>query len=196
MLQVFFLFCKIKKYFIEYIYRAKGVYSEERVLMNFYRVKQFYWSINSKIEEKDKEFIIKHLNKDELKLFCRLSKSEQKHSIKVAYDVGNICRQQNIDSSLLIKAALLHDIGKTVKKLNVVDKSIMVMADNITRGSIKRLSKIKKVNVYYNHGKLGRNILEKYNYDKELLYLIENHHNFKIKGNKELDILRECDDKN
>lgn len=164
--------------------------------MNFYRVKQFYWSISSKVEDKDKEFINKHLNQSELKLFYKLSKSEQKHSIKVAYDVEYTCKQQNINSSLLIRAALLHDIGKTIKKLSVIDKSIIVMADNITKGSIKRLSKIEKVNVYYNHGKLGCNILEKYSYDKNLLYLIENHHNFEIKGNKELDILRECDDKN
>lgn len=164
--------------------------------MNFYRVKQFYWSINSKIEEKDREFINKHLNKNELTLFYKLSKSEQKHSVKVAYDVEKICKQKSIDSRLLIKAALLHDIGKTIRKLNIIDKSVMVIIDNITNGSVRKLSNIEKVNVYYNHGKLGSDILKQYSYDNNFLYLIENHHNFKVKGNKELEILRNCDNKN
>lgn len=164
--------------------------------MKFHRVKQFYWSINSKMEDKDRQFINEYLNKDELKLFHKLSKSEQKHSVKVAYDVKKVCKQESVDSKLLIKAALLHDIGKTFKKLNAIDKSILVMADNITKGGIKKLSRIKKVNVYYNHGKIACDILGKYDYSKELLYLIENHHNFEIQGNKELKILRECDDMN
>lgn len=164
--------------------------------MNFYRVKQFYWSISSKMGVEDEKFINQYLNNNELKLFYKLSKSEQKHSVKVAYDVKKTCERENINSQLLIKAALLHDIGKTFKKLNSIDKSILVMADNMTKGSVRKLSKIKKVNVYYNHGKIGSDILEKYGYDKELLYLIENHHNFEISGNRALEILRECDDRN
>lgn len=164
--------------------------------MDFHRIKQFYWSINSKIEDNDKRFIKKYLSREELELFNKLSKSEQKHSVKVAYDVKKICKEKRLNSNLLIKAALLHDIGKTFKKLNVIDKSLLVMANRITKGSIRKLSKIKKVNVYYNHGKIGCDILKKYGYKKELLYLIENHHNLKIEGNKELEILRECDEKN
>lgn len=164
--------------------------------MNFYRVKQFYWSISSRMELEDEKFINKYLNNDELKLFCKLSKSEQKHSVKVAYDVKKTCEQENMSSKLLVKAALLHDIGKTLRKLNSIDKSILVMADSITKGNVRKLSKIEKVNVYYNHGKIGSDILKKYEYDKELLYLIENHHNFEISGNRKLEILRECDNRN
>ena len=164
--------------------------------MNFYRVKQFYWAINSKMDKKDYNFLHNNLNEDELKLFYKLSVQEQKHSIKVAYDVEKVCKNNNLDSKLLMKAALLHDIGKTHKKLNLIDKSIIVLADNITKGSIKKFSNIKKINVYYNHGKIGRDILKNYNYDEKLLYLIENHHNHNVMGDIELEILRMCDDRN
>jgi uncharacterized domain HDIG len=164
--------------------------------MNFYRVKQFYWAINSKIDKKDLEFLHGNLNKNELKLFYKLAVHEQKHSIKVAYDVEYVCKKNNIDCKLLLKAALLHDIGKAYKKLNLIDKSIMLLADNVTKGSIKKLSNIKKVNVYYNHGKIGREILKDCSCDEKLLYLIENHHNHNLIGDIELDILRMCDDRN
>lgn len=164
--------------------------------MNFYRVKQFYWAVNSKVDKRDLEFLYNNLNEGELKLFNKLSVQEQKHSIKVAYDVEKVCKDNNLDSKLLLKAGLLHDIGKAYKKLNLIDKSIIVLADNITKGSIKRFSNIKKINVYYNHGKIARDILKNYHYDPKLLYLIENHHNHNVVGDIELDILRMCDDRN
>lgn len=164
--------------------------------MNLYRVKQFYWAINCKIDNRDLQFLNIHMNEQELSLFYRLSIQDQKHSINVAYDVEKVCKKENIESKLLLKAALLHDIGKTYKNLNVIDKSILVMANSVTGGNLKKLSNIKKINVYYNHAKIGKDILKKYNYEEKLLYLIENHHNDKLKGNKELNILKMCDDRN
>lgn len=164
--------------------------------MNFYRIKQFYWAINSNLTREDVKFIRSNLNKEELNLFNKLTVSEQKHCINVAYDVKSECKLKNINSSLLIKAALLHDIGKIHKKLNIIDKSIMVIADNISNGYFKKFSNIEKVNVYYNHDKIGRGILENYNEQERLLYLVENHSNFEIHGDMELDILRQCDSRN
>lgn len=164
--------------------------------MNFYRVKQFYWAVNSKIDKKDLNFLHNNLNKEELKLFYKLSIQDQKHSLRVAYDVESVCKSNKLDSKILKKAALLHDIGKCDGKLNIIDKSLIVLADNLTKGSIKKFSNIKKISVYYNHGKIGREILNNYNYDQRLLYLIENHHNHNLIGDVELDILRMCDDRN
>lgn len=164
--------------------------------VNFYRVKQFYWAMSAKINKKDSNFLHSNLNRDELEMFYKLPLYDQKHSIKVAYDVKEVCKRKNIDSKLLLKAALLHDIGKIYSKLNLIDKSIIVLADSVTKGSIKKFSNIKKINVYYNHGKIGKDILKNYNYDQRLLYLIENHHNYNVIGNIELDILKMCDDRN
>ncbi|WP_368489263.1 HD domain-containing protein [Clostridium sp. BJN0013] len=133
----------------------------------------------------------------ELKLFNKLSIQEQKHSIKVAYDIKFFCKENNkINIDLLLKAALLHDIGKIYKKLNLMDKSVIVLLNSISKGKIKKFFKNKKINVYYNHGRIGRELLERIKCDEQLLYLIEHHHNFEIHDNLELTVLRFYDKKN
>ncbi len=63
--------------------------------MKLYRIKQFYWSLLSKIDKDDRKFVKYILNESELKLFYKLSISEQKHSIRVAYDVNKMCSMKN-----------------------------------------------------------------------------------------------------
>jgi putative nucleotidyltransferase with HDIG domain len=165
--------------------------------MSLYRIKQFYWSIVSKIDLKDKEFINKYLNEDEKNLFNKLATYEQKHSINVAEAVIKTCEENNINNEAFVKAALLHDIGKTYKKLNPIEKSLMVMLHSISKGKLKRYNRFKKIDVYYNHGDKGYNMLKNTgNYNERFLYLVKNHHNNFIVGDKELDILRTCDNKN
>lgn len=160
-----------------------------------YRVKQFYWAITYKINKEDKEFINKYLDKYELKLFNNLGKSEQSHSIRTAKDVKKIIKNNRAEYKL-IRAALLHDIGKIEKNLNVIDKSVMVLLHKFTKGKLKKFTGIKKVDVYYNHAEKGYNILKQHLDDERVLYLIRNHHNEEIINDKELEILKECDSKN
>jgi len=164
--------------------------------MSLYRVKQFYRSIFSKINDEDIDFLKINLETYELKLFNQLPNYEQKHCINVARDVKFTCIQRKLQVKDLIKVALLHDIGKTHNNMNPIDKSIMVVLHNITNGKIKAFKKIKNVNVYYNHGDIGYNLLKKHGYDDRFLFLVKNHHNTKIIGDIELDLLKECDDRN
>lgn len=163
--------------------------------MLLYRVKQFWWSLSCSISEKDEEYVKLHLNNDEMNLFVKLKTSEQKHCINVAKDVEQICFNKNIKCDRIIKAALLHDIGKSYKKLSVIDKAVIVILDGLSKGELKKLQKLKKINVYYNHGKIGADMLRNYGYEDKLLYLIENHHNKNICDDIELNILRSCDNR-
>lgn len=164
--------------------------------MIFYRIKQFYWAINSKLNDKDIKFLKSNLNSQELDLFFRLSVNEQKHSINVAYDVEKVCKVQNVNLKVILKASLLHDIGKCVKKLTIIDKSFIVILDKISKGRLKKFSNFKKIYVYYNHGIIGYEMLKKYNYNDRILYLIKNHHNNEVKEDSELNILKMCDSRN
>jgi putative nucleotidyltransferase with HDIG domain len=165
--------------------------------MSLYRVKQFYWSMTSKLDLMDIELINKFLNTEEKELFNSISTYEQKHSVKVAMDVIKLCEANNIKNDNLIKVALLHDIGKSYKKLNPVEKSLVVMLDNISKGKLKKFKNLEQVDVYYNHADKGYNILKnKGKYDERFLYLIKNHHNTYVIGDKELDMLKICDSKN
>lgn len=164
--------------------------------MSLYRIKQFYWSITARLNEEDVDFINKYLNEEEIKLFIMLVVYEQKHSIKVARDVIKECNQRGINPNMLMKAALLHDIGKITNRLNIVDKSAIVLLDKLTRGKLKKAKGIKKIEIYYNHGEKGVEVLKPYGYNDRLLYLIKNHHNNLIVGDIELDILKKCDNNN
>lgn len=164
--------------------------------MAFYRVKQFYWSLNSKINDDDEQFLKYYMNSEELDLFNKLPDYEKKHSIRVARDVKEAYDGDSKTLERLVKAALFHDIGKTVRKFTPIDKSVMVILDCISKGKVKRFKKIKNIDIYYNHADIGYNMLKKYDYEERFLYLIKNHHNNNIIGDKELDILKKCDSKN
>ncbi len=164
--------------------------------MSLYRVKQFYWSMVSKLNDEDIDFIKSYLETYELQLFHQLPTYDQKHCINVARDVKSTCNQRKLQSKNLIKVALLHDIGKIYNSMNPIDKSIMVIMHNITNGKIKAYNKIKNVNIYYNHGDIGYNLLRKYGYDDRFLFLVKNHHNNNIIEDIELELLKECDDRN
>jgi len=165
-------------------------------MMSLYRIKQFYWSMVSKINDEDIDFLKTYLEAYELQLFHQLPTYEQKHCINVARDVKSTCNQRKLQSNLLMKVALLHDIGKIYSNMNPIDKSIMVIMHNITNGKIESNKKNKNVNMYYNHGDIGYNLLRKYGYDDRFLFLVKNHHNNNITEDTELNLLKECDDRN
>lgn len=164
--------------------------------MVVYRIKQFYLAITSKVSEEDKKFLSLYLDKEELSLFNKLPIYEKAHSIRTAKSVKEECVKYNLEDGLLTKAALLHDIGKVEKTLSIVDKSLIVLLDKFTKGKVKKFSNLKKIDVYYNHGEKGYNVLRKHIKDEKLLHLVKNHHNNEIKNDKELQILKECDNKN
>ena len=163
--------------------------------MSLYRVKQFYWSMVSKLNGEDIDFLKMYLETFELQLFNQLPTYEKKHCINVARDVKLTLNQRNIISEKLIKISLLHDIGKIYNIMNPIEKAIMVIIHKLTNGKIRVFNKIKIINIYYNHGEIGYSLLKKYGYDDRFLFLVKNHHNNSIIGDIELDLLKECDNR-
>ena len=76
---------------------------------------------------------------------------------------------------MLIKTGLLHDVGKSVKRINIIDKSIIVILNKITSGRLRAV-KYSKVQCYYRHSEYSFNMLKDYIKNDEMLYIIENHH--------------------
>jgi uncharacterized domain HDIG len=170
--------------------------------MAIYRVKQFFWSVFSKISDDDIVYVKSLLNYKEYDLFKRLAVSEQKHSIRVSQCIKNSVEGHKnediykvVNFPELMKLALLHDIGKIEKHLNVIDKSILVILNRLLKGKLKELNRFKKIDVYYNHGRIGAEMLKHYGYSERFLYLIRNHHEYSD-NDLELILLKSCDDIN
>ena len=166
-----------------------------------YRVKQFIWAVKSIFEKIDYNFVNKFLNEDERKLFNKLTKSDKHHSIRVSKEAIQILNEKSnyidIDVDRVAKASLLHDIGKIEGSLNIFEKSTMVILNKVTNGKLKRYEHIKQIDIYYNHPKKGRDLLEKLDiYDKEFLDSIRYHHEKNNSDNILLEIIKESDDKN
>ena len=167
--------------------------------MALYRVKQFLWATGSYFKKVDTNYINKYLNDDEKKLFNRLNHNDQHHSVRVSKDAVEICKERNlkVDTNKIAKAALLHDVGKGEFGLNVIEKSALVLLNNITNVKIKKYKNIKQIDIYYNHAQKGADLLKKFDvYDKEFLDSIRYHHTNKAISNKLLDVIRESDNKN
>lgn len=167
--------------------------------MALYRVKQFMWGFTSLFKEIDYNYVSKFLNEDELKIFNKLKHNDKHHCIRVCKDSIKMRNDLNIDVDIfkLGKAALLHDVGKSRKHLSLIEKSIVVLLDKTTNGKIKRYNNIKQIDIYYNHPKIGLEMLKRFDYDKEFLQVVRYHHNKeKVKDNKILNIISICDDKN
>lgn len=167
--------------------------------MAFYRIKQFIWGVTSLFKEIDYEYISKFLNEDEIKVFNKLKHNDKHHCIRVCKDSIKMRKELNIDVDVykLGKAALLHDVGKSIRPLSLLEKSMVVLLDKTTKGKIKKYDNIKQIDIYYNHPKMGKEILQKFNYDKEFLQVVRYHHNKnKIEDNDILNIISACDDKN
>ncbi len=165
------------------------------------RVKQFYINVTDRMTESDYEFAKLILNDKELKLFMKLSNSEQKHSIRIAKEIESIIQNKEIkdeeileNEELLVKSALLHDIGKTTKRLNVIDKSIIVILNKLTDGNLKKFKKSKKVQCYYNHSDYGYEILKDVIDDEIILDIVKNHHS--NSKHKMVSFFKEIDDRN
>lgn len=168
--------------------------------MGLYRVKQFLWAAFSKVTNDDIEYVKRNLDTEEQKLFFMLSVSEQKHCIRVAHDAERFLEDIEDKLALTIskkdfkRVALLHDIGKIEKRINIIDKSLLVIMNKITPSLLKRLTNMKKVDVYFNHAEKGYKILKELKtYDDRFLYLVRNHHNNGIINDVELDILKHAD---
>lgn len=164
----------------------------------FYRVRQFIWALSAYWKDIDYNFVNKHLDKDEKKLFNMLSKCDKYHCFRVAKDAEDLAYDEGkINKEDLIKACLLHDIGKINKSPNPIEKGILVILDKVTSGRLRKFNGIKKIDVYYNHPIRGVEILEKNNkYTKDFMEAIEKHHLSEKTDNKILEIIKYCDNRN
>lgn len=157
-----------------------------------YRVKQFIQGLLARITNKDKAFINRYLSEQEQEIFFSLRKSEQYHSLKVAY----ACYKCMPENKSLVRVALLHDIGKIGSNLNLINKSLVVMSIKF-KIDYQKLPKFlqKAIDYKENHPQIGYQLLKAYPIADCELSLIKNHHNFFKNQTEEMKILQYYDNR-
>lgn len=89
-----------------------------------YRIQQLIWSLTARsLTAQQTEAVRAVLNPAEFDLFQRFSHNDQQHSWRVM----RLLQSADQQDAALLKAALLHDIGKTRVRLGVVDRCVAVL---------------------------------------------------------------------
>lgn len=100
----------------------------------FYRVRQFFHTLIAKPEASQLEKVDRVLESPLAALFMRMSPPDQLHSLRV---LDTLQREGQSDPDLLA-AALLHDVGKSVYPLSILDRVIIVLANRFLPGRVIR----------------------------------------------------------
>lgn len=166
------------------------------------RLYQFYRAVTASITEADRQYVEKFLPPEAQKLFWNMSVADQYHSLHVAYTASEIAKFDKCDFDLLIRSALLHDIGRKKGSMNVWKKSIAVIVAECFPESAKELGKKNNgwlselMHVYFYHPQIGAEMLETLGMKKEAEIIIRHHDNTISDDEIELKILRIADSEN
>ncbi|SDF31277.1 HDOD domain-containing protein [Sporomusa acidovorans] len=172
------------------------------------RVKQVVAALTAKVNRPDRRFVEKHLNEAQAAFFWRMNLPDQRHALNVAYTARKLATvQETINQELLIKCALLHDVGKIKGDVSTADKIITVILDKFVPawakswGRMGRGGKIDNlrhaVYIYYNHAARGAAMLKAAGLPEQLIEIVARHHEAPAEGEPpELTLLRIADNLN
>lgn len=164
-------------------------------------------ALTAKLYPADRAFIEKHLNHREQALFFAMNLPDQRHSLNVAYTAIDLAKPiADVDEVMLIKASLLHDVGKVYGDVSTFDKIVTVIAYKFAPVWSEKWAEFGKGNklanlrhafyIYFNHAERSKEKLIAIGLN-EVAELVSKHHKAPAGDDPlELVILRKADDKN
>lgn len=174
----------------------------------FKRVKQFYTALTEDFSFDDALYVRHYLDDREAVLFFYMGLLEQKHSVNTARTAEKLIKRATrpVDKNLLLKAALLHDIGKTRGSMKLWHKVACVVLGKFKPQKAKSMATFEQpkgslayaLYVHYNHPRLGARKLENIGSDYRLCTLVRRHHEKELPKEvaAEMYFLRKADDMN
>lgn len=171
------------------------------------RVKQFWAAITAHVTEEEADWVNRSLSKEEAKLFWRMNLPDRQHAIRVARTAMQLADEtaEAIDRELLLRAGLLHDVGKAKGDVSTMDKVLTVLGHKFASrmmmswGREGRGSRIDNLRhacyVYYHHPQRGADFLRQIGEEERLIELVLAHHTPMRSGDSPmLNLLRRADE--
>lgn len=115
---------------------------------------------NAPVSARDLQWVAETLNSKELELWSKLSRPDQRHSVKVAKRFLALLPRA---SKSVISGVLLHDIGKVVSNLSTPARILATLIG--PRG--------QKFAQYHDHEKIGVGMLREINSDRETISILD-----------------------
>lgn len=176
------------------------------------RILQFYRAITARLSAEDIRQIKKHLPPAAQKLFFAMHLADQYHTFNVyktaiaLYEKMPAIERAQVDYKLLLRAALLHDVGRKNGDLNIVGKVATVLLTSFMPNFSKRIA-AKKVRgilarpsywlyIYYNHPIIGAAKLKAIGMVSEAEIVAKHHNAAEETDSIELKFLKIADEQN
>jgi len=144
----------------------------------FYRVRQFAQAVTARNRPVDRALLSKYLSSAEVELFLRQSAALQQHGLRVL----RVLEPRWGDDSVLMKAALLHDVGKTGGRIRLWHRIANVLLDAVSHRLRERVAAGEAGSWRYPfyvqimHPALGAEMIRQLGSSSSLVKLVADHH--------------------
>ena len=171
------------------------------------RVKQVVAAFTATIAYGDRQFVSSHLSEMEETLFWGMNLPDQRHALNVAYTAIDLAGEApHINKELLIRCALLHDVGKKKGDVSTGDKIAAVLCHAVAPRWMKSWARLGRGNsianlrhafyIYLNHASRSAEMLETLGLTAEAAIVACHHESGSPGEAPELTLLRKADDLN
>jgi hypothetical protein len=163
-----------------------------------YRTRQFWNALPGSRRRVETEALLPHLSPSQIVLFHRMQPSEQTHAYQM-FERLNASGQTDPD---LLSAALLHDVGKALYPLSLIDRVVIVLgkrffgrrAERWSEGTPNRFRRPFVVAAH--HPGWGADLAEQAGASSRTVDLIRRHQDVSSAGDPLLAALQSTDDAN
>ena len=133
--------------------------------------------MNARAQPADRALVNRYLSSVELELFSRMESADQHHSVNVLRSL----LAMDIADMALLKAGLLHDVGKSRCKIGIVYRTLAVVLTAVFGGLPEFLSWQSRESIFTpfyvieNHPRIGASMLAKAGCEERVWRLTELH---------------------